>query len=752
MITTTSPIELKTAGFTIKNRGFDERIRGNYMLMGARYADQTFTHMVNTPPEILIAEGSENVSNTLNSSYVFSNVSQTVINNAVNRILISADMALNYQDRVFISSVLSKLGIKDERRFMEEVKTLLSETKNTMELTNLYVDNADEIRELIRIAKEEQPQKAKAKKQKEEESYENRLYMNIFNRLKTGLIYQIIQNHTEAVNKQNISYTEIDNTEQSYTARQILLQKYREMTLGENIPMIYRADNVYEEETRLSDTIVEEKIKERLSSAMFLEVIRNFDHAITLRTESTKKYWTDFKNSFFHSTDNVMARILLAAREFRSTLLFKDTALTFIDDSEKKEIKALTNLIVKKDRGIQMFNEAVRFYTENEETERIETNRRETTETLRDRERVVERSEEHRFSEARTLFEAPDTEESLEEEIARIDERNKANVERYQEIRNILLSQERTSSIVSDRERTIRESLKALNNKDHILEIIKEQENNKTVSVDKRLEKIYRLLPEDTVTILKQLDSSGSDAGGAAKMPEAELAEAQINEWLNSTDVETETFTEQTLTHLDRYEEQDYSSDITYEQLYSTITREIFDETQIEKSINSYERLLSRQIANEQRKFEEMERISRIEENPVEITLLESLINKEAPSKTETIVDSRIHKDVSSFVDMIYKVTETLTQEDVMEQLEEFRRNNIKETKKVIEQPEVLTTVSDVMPTVINQSRQSLSSENRTEIAELVERGVQRQLSFISSEVYSRLEKRLKSEKARRGF
>ena len=473
MLTTTSPIELKTAGFTIKNRGFDERIRGNYMLMGAQVADQTLTHMVNTPPEILIAEGSENVSNTLNSSYVFSSVSQTVINNAVNRILISADMALNYQDRVFISSVLSKLGIRDERRFMEEVKTILSETKNTMELTNLYSNNADEIRELIRIAKEEQPSKTKAKKQKEKESYENRLYMNIFNRLKTGLIYQIVQNHSEAVNKQNISYTETDNTEQSYTARQILLQKYREMTLGENIPMIYRADNVYEEETRLSDTVHEEKIKERISSAMFLEVIRNFDHAITLRTESTKKYWNDFRNSFFRSTDNVMARILLSARELRSTLLFKDTALTFIDDSEKKEIKALTNLIVKKDQGTQMFNEAVRYYTETPIAEHLETTEHEITETLRERERVTERSEERSFTEARTLLEAPVEGESLEEELARIDERNKANIERYQEIRNILLSRERTSNIVSDRERTIRESLKALNNKDHILEIMK---------------------------------------------------------------------------------------------------------------------------------------------------------------------------------------------------------------------------------------------------------------------------------------
>ena len=540
MITTTSPIELKTAGFTIKNRGFDERIRGNYMLMGAQVADQTFTHMVNTPPEILIAEGSENISNTLNSSYVFSNVSQTVINNAVNRILISADMALNYQDRVFISSVLSKLGIKDERRFMEEVKTVLSETKNTMELTNLYVNNSAEIRDLIRMSKEVEPPKAKAKKQKEEESYENRLYMNIFNRLKTGLIYQIIQNHNESVNKQSISYTETDNIEQSYTARQILLQKYREMTLGENIPMIYRADNVYEEETRLSDTVVEEKIKERLSSAMFLEVIRNFDHAITLRNESVKKYWTDFRNSFFRSTDNVMARILLGARELRSTLLFKDTALTFIDDSEKKEIKALNNLIVKKDQGVRLFNEAVRYYTEVEPTERIESTERKITETMREKERVVERSEEQRFSEARTLFEIPKTSESLEEEIARIDERNRANVERYQEIRNILLSRERTSNIVSDRERTIRESLKALNNKEHILEIIKEQEKNKTVSVDKRLEKIYKLLPEDTVTILKQLETTESDENGAmARMPEAELAEKQINDWLNSTEIET---------------------------------------------------------------------------------------------------------------------------------------------------------------------------------------------------------------------
>ena len=306
-----------------------------------------------------------------------------------------------------------------------------------MVLTNLYVENASEIRDLIRMSKEEKQGKARSKQKKEEDVYENRLYINIFNRLKTGLIYQIVQNHNEAIDKSSMSFTEIDHTEQSYTARQILLQKYREMTLGESIPMIYRADNVYEEETRLSDTVVEEKIKERLTSAMFLEVIRNFDHATTLRNESLRRYWTDYKNSFFHSTDNVMTRILLAARELRSTLLFKDTALTFIDDSEKKEIKALTSLIVKKDQGVQMFNEAVRYYTEIEPTEVLESKYRETIENRIERDRYTETETRSDFTEARTLFEAPLEGESLEDEIARIDERNKANIQRYQEIRNI---------------------------------------------------------------------------------------------------------------------------------------------------------------------------------------------------------------------------------------------------------------------------------------------------------------------------
>ena len=103
---------------------------------------------------------------------------------------------------------------------------------------------------------------------------------------------------------------------------------------------------------------------------------------------------------------------------------------------------------------------------------------------------------------------------------------------------------------------------------------------------------------------------------------------------------------------------------------------------------------------------------------------------------------------------MTYKINETLTEEDVREQLEEFRRTVSKEKVVVNETQQPATTFKNVqtVPQVGGSNPIQLEKAQQQEITELVERGVRRQLSFISNEVYTRLEKRLKSEKARRGF
>ncbi len=216
MIKITAPIELKTGNFQLNDRGFGERIRDNYALIGSNISTETLTHALHTPPEILIAEGSETTTNIGGNAYSFTGVQQTLINNVVNRILISGDYGLNYQDRVFITSVLNKLGIRDERTFMNEVRNILSETSNTLRLTRLYMENTEEIRNLIEYERSDRPEERKpSRRGKEPDVFDNRLWMNIMNRLQTGMIYQIIENMNMSSNPQTFIHTEVETSEQS---------------------------------------------------------------------------------------------------------------------------------------------------------------------------------------------------------------------------------------------------------------------------------------------------------------------------------------------------------------------------------------------------------------------------------------------------------------------------------------------------------------------------------------------------------
>ena len=72
MITLKSPIELKTrTDFVHDNLAFEERIAGNYDLMGLEIGPEELLHIVSQPPEIYLAEGGATtiVGNTLIASH-----------------------------------------------------------------------------------------------------------------------------------------------------------------------------------------------------------------------------------------------------------------------------------------------------------------------------------------------------------------------------------------------------------------------------------------------------------------------------------------------------------------------------------------------------------------------------------------------------------------------------------------------------------------------------------------------------------
>ena len=128
MLILKAPIELKSrSNFIHDGEVFYNRISSNYSMMGMDISSQDFLHAVTSPPEIFIQEG--NVTTVAGSTVISSRNEEKleVFNNLLNRILVSVNAPLTYQDRVYISDVLYKIGIRNDTLFMNEVKKIREE-------------------------------------------------------------------------------------------------------------------------------------------------------------------------------------------------------------------------------------------------------------------------------------------------------------------------------------------------------------------------------------------------------------------------------------------------------------------------------------------------------------------------------------------------------------------------------------------------------------------------------------------------
>ena len=130
MLTLVKPIELKNKDITsCVSEGLAYRIRDNYQFIDSQISSTDFLHVLTNPPEVFLAEGS-NV-NILNQNTNVINVQQKkidVINQLVNRLLLHPDVNFTYQDNVYVTTVLNKLGIKNHQDFINQINKVINET------------------------------------------------------------------------------------------------------------------------------------------------------------------------------------------------------------------------------------------------------------------------------------------------------------------------------------------------------------------------------------------------------------------------------------------------------------------------------------------------------------------------------------------------------------------------------------------------------------------------------------------------
>ena len=155
MLTIHTPIELTVDPSILQlNDNFTERLTGNYKMIGSGLEPEDMLHFMSEPPEVYLEEGG--MTALIDNKTVFENrtLKMDVINNVLNRILVSDTYRMTYQDKVFIESVLSRVGVTDVKTFISQVQNIRQEMKNVSRLTDLYWSESEILSQLLEYRQE----------------------------------------------------------------------------------------------------------------------------------------------------------------------------------------------------------------------------------------------------------------------------------------------------------------------------------------------------------------------------------------------------------------------------------------------------------------------------------------------------------------------------------------------------------------------------------------------------------------------
>ncbi len=315
MLTLKKPIQLK-AGLkpSIAADSFYRRLSGNYEIIASRIAPKDLLFLLTQPPQFpedLFGASQFNITNSYTDAR---RVTIEAVNNLVNRILLSTEPDFTYQDNVYITTMLNKLGITDVKQFMREIRRVKAEQADQLELTKLY---KNEINRTIQKLKTVQPQQnitvASAEKHSEKpvtpvpRCY---LHQDIYERLETGDLYQEVNNIHNGYSKYdtNISRNELRLAEQLRISRDLNLTDARKNYFSTTAPTMEHHINRYERgDALVPPTTEEEVIAQAAQAALFSTVERVIAQTIE-REKQLSGSWLNIANNLHQTAENSLKR------------------------------------------------------------------------------------------------------------------------------------------------------------------------------------------------------------------------------------------------------------------------------------------------------------------------------------------------------------------------------------------------------------------------------------------------------------
>ena len=691
MLKLKEPISLTANINPIKiNDGFGKRITGNYELILNDITSNDLMHAFTQPPEVFLAEGE--TTNIFNNNINITNQQNKkleILNNLINRILISDSQDFTYQDKVYISSVLNKLGIKDEHHFLSTISEFIDETKLTYAQTKILSESINSLKEVNNDIRSnttvvEKTEGSMAPAGRGDNVYY--IHSDILKRLNISENAEYVTKMTSVVGSDaRVGSREIISAESLRISDHLRLQDLHNTLTHENTPMIFNHENLYEEYVDEESIVNENALTQNISKAMLLSYIDNLYQAKAPKFFSGDNHWYNTEHSYYGSVENTINR-------YTQNLVnpISNSVLTDFHSAEVNNFTTVQNAMNS------VISQAMTTYRINSEentidaqvenfTNNIVNNNAENTvvnNNINENETTINYlNTQNEYNENREY-----TDEEILNALTKIEQHNVENQNQYiRALQNLTIAQNKEVTKKASRERQKAESLEALNNPEElILKYYSEAKSDEALDNQRRLE-IIESLPPDVKTFVKIADRF-------LYHPTPE------DKKLLGTDP------------------------------LSALNRDI-------QAVNMSKLRPPMMEANEEIRHLDEQTANELIENITNTSVVRRNIENRVDEKIEQV--SFVHKE-NTYID----------EEELSQRFNELRaeRTESQVVTNEIHHTEQVINKTEVTKEVINEVVQS------DRVVQMVSQNVAEQLGNISDQVFQRLERKLTNEKRRRGL
>ena len=752
MLTISAPLEIKAKTTYMRDpEAFYHRIVGGYSLMETPITQEDLLHITATPPEIYVAEAEGMTSILSRSERNETNISKVnILNNVLNRIVASADYQLTYQDRVFITDALYKLGIKDDRRFMDAFYQMTLETRNTNALIDLYLQQGENLREVVESVESMYLSEMNRTTQLTERERKNYLYSSIMNRLKTGAVYQIVNNFNRTVEDNSIDAREYSISNQNYTAQKMFLSMLRRESGLPQENLIFLNENTYEESVENEEVNVKD-IRNEITAAVLLDMLQNIYHTGFDRFYSNNETYYRFEDMFYKSADQIFLRLI---NNVQSQYLESLNTQSVINES-RKLIRNEIELIEKGEEGQLSEEELVRITDYLNMMNIRDEVRRQSTLSLQDRKRelISLLTERNNLTDSEIeILENISNTQLTAEEINRI----------YQDINNLNSERERIEKQFSTQSDIQRQRLESVTERNSQTEnitqyrdevqtghITDEEVRNLTEAVN-RINVENEMRRQQYVREIQKI----RERQPIEESPEGGLKQTKKDAALALTSPE------KLLQKLEeRREKRAKRQNNIINELQQIFPDQSMEVYQILSNLREGDvNLIENNIIRPAEVGELMADVNNVTEIVEEIKQEPVKRDVEAEAFIEAVKAARAEEELSSErainrgpAETVHRRNETITAEELNEQLDLMEKSFSRHINKNVE-TEVVTNNRTEHITEVRTNESEVNQLSARDVQQMITSEMRSQMQAISNQVIGKIERQMKNEKMRRGY